>query len=88
MNSTVIIIISTSGQFLKHSLNFANFSLDVLIKNILMEKKSSSVRKINLSMTHWERKSANNCSSGKGCSEIPALRLSLRSPFVSFTEVE
>jgi len=39
MNSTAIMIISTSGQFLKHSLNFANFSLDVFTTNILMEEK-------------------------------------------------
>ena len=40
---SVLLKISASALFLKYSKNFANFSLDILIKYILIEKKKKSV---------------------------------------------
>ena len=36
----ILFEISASGLFLRYSTNFANFSLDILIKYILLEKNS------------------------------------------------
>ena len=36
----ILFKISASGLFLKYSENFANFTLDILIKSILIKKKS------------------------------------------------